>query len=100
MTIYIDDMNWPFGRMIMNHMTSDLLDPEAARKELDEMADKIGVARKWIQHPGTPDEHYDVALAAKRRAVTFGAVECDTDKTIEIIRSKRPKVKSGLSNGK
>ncbi len=94
MTIYIDNMDWPYGRMIMNHMTSDLLDARAARKELDEMADEIGVQRKWIQKAGTPEEHYDVSLSAKKKAIAAGAIECETDMTVEIIRSKRAVLKA------
>jgi hypothetical protein len=69
MAVYVDDAKLPFGRMIMCHMIAD------SREELDAMADKIGVARKWIQYPGTPREHYDVCLAARTKAIAAGAVE-------------------------
>lgn len=54
--VYIDNMNAPFGRMIMCHMIAD------TKEELLEMADKIGVQRKWIQEEGTWQEHFDVSL--------------------------------------
>jgi hypothetical protein len=54
------------------------------------MADRIGVARKWVQKSGTPEEHYDVSLTAKAKAVRFGAIECDRKKIVEIIKAKRP----------
>jgi hypothetical protein len=69
MSVYVDDMRAPFGRMIMCHMIAD------SRKELDAMADQIGVARRWIQKPGTYEEHYDIALSARKKAVAAGAVE-------------------------
>jgi hypothetical protein len=69
MTVYVDDMYATFGRMKMCHMVADSTD------ELNAMADKIGVARKWIQKPGTPGEHYDVSIAARTKAVALGAVE-------------------------
>jgi hypothetical protein len=69
MPVYIDDMRAPFGRMLLCHMIAD------TTQELLEMADAIGVARKWIQHPGTPSEHFDIALTKRAAAVRRGAVE-------------------------
>lgn len=69
MAVYVDDMNWPFGRMIMCHMIAD------TKEELLAMADKIKVQRKWIQKEGTYREHFDICLAKKRLAVeNFGAI--------------------------
>jgi len=68
MTVYIDDMRAPFGRMLMHHMIAD------TTAELDAMAGKIGVARKWRQHSGTAQEHYDVCLQMRERALKLGAV--------------------------
>lgn len=65
--VYVDDMDMPFRRMKMSHMIADT--PE----ELVSMADKIGVARKWIQDKGTPREHFDVCLEKKRLAIELGA---------------------------
>lgn len=70
MSVYVDDMRAPFGRMRMCHMTAD------THGELVEMADRIGVARKWIQHAGNPVyEHFDIALSKRSLAVRAGAVE-------------------------
>lgn len=69
MTVYVDDMRAPFGRLIMCHMVAD------TSEELLEMADKIGVARKWIQYPNTGKEHFDIALSKRKLAVEHGAVE-------------------------
>ena len=72
MTVYVDDMyQYPmgqFGRMKMSHMMADTPD------ELLEMADRIGVARRWIQHPGTDGEHFDIAIVKRRAALAAGAV--------------------------
>ena len=67
MSVYVDDMEAPFGRMKMCHMIADSTD------ELLAMADTIGVARKWIQKAGTPREHFDIALGKKRLAIEAGA---------------------------
>lgn len=69
MTVYVDDMRAPFGRMILCHMIAD------TDEELHAMADAIGVNRKWFQHPGTPKRHYDIALSKRALAVQLGAKE-------------------------
>jgi len=69
MTVYVDDMRAPFGRMIMCHMIADTTD------ELHPMAKLIGVARKWCQNSKTWREHYDIALSKRKLAVKAGAQE-------------------------
>lgn len=70
MTVYVDDMNAPYGRMKMNHLLAD------SDEELHNMAAKIGVARKWWQSPATTaGSHYDIALSKKDLAIQYGAVE-------------------------
>jgi len=69
MTVYVDSMRAKFGRMVMCHMLAD------SDAELHEMADKIGVARKWHQAPPKHDSHYDIALSKRALAVKHGAVE-------------------------
>lgn len=69
MAVYIDDYDAPFGRMLMCHLIADTTD------ELLEMVDKIGVQRKWIQYPGTYNEHFDICQSKKRKAVAAGAIE-------------------------
>lgn len=67
MTVYVDDMEAPFGRMKMCHMYADTI------AELHTMADRIGVARRWFQNaPGSP--HYDICLSKKRLALAAGAI--------------------------
>lgn len=69
MPIYVDDMNAKYGRMLMVHMLAD------SDEELHEMADKIGVNRKWWQAPPKHDSHYDICLSKKAKAVSLGAIE-------------------------
>lgn len=69
MSVYVDNMRAPFGRMVMCHMIAD------TTLELTEIARCIGVATKWIQDAGTPREHFDVCLSARRVAVSLGAVQ-------------------------
>ena len=70
MTVYVDTMKAPFGRMIMCHMFAD------TDEELHAMADRIGVARKWFQQPPKASwKHYDIALSKRKLAIAFGAEE-------------------------
>lgn len=73
MTVYVDDMHLTelgrFGRMKMCHMIAD------SDEELHAMADRIGVARRWFQKPGTSGRHYDIAMSKRALAVKAGAVE-------------------------
>ncbi len=81
MTVYVDSMKAKYRNMIMCHMLAD------SEKELHEMADKIGVNRKWFQNHDTP--HYDICLAKKKKAMEFGAELCDRRKVVEIIKKYR-----------
>ena len=71
MTVYVDDMHTTpmgqFGRMKMCHMVAD------TTAELLDMADRIGVARKWLQHADTPREHFDIAMTKPAEAGRPGA---------------------------
>lgn len=83
MTVYVDDMYAPYGRMRMCHMIAD------SRGELDAMADQIGVARRWIQAVGSYREHYDVSMAARRKAVALGAIEITQRQLGQRLRARR-----------
>jgi allophanate hydrolase subunit 1 len=80
--VYVDDMEAPFGRMIMCHMMAD------TTKELFEMAHKIRVQRKWIQKPGTVYEHFDICQSKRKLAVRFGAKEISQKDLAKIIRGR------------
>ncbi len=67
--VYIDNFNAKFGNMIMCHLIAD------TTEELLAMVDKIGVNRKWIQYPGTYNEHFDICLEMKKKAIKHGAIE-------------------------
>jgi hypothetical protein len=69
MSVYVDDMRAYYGRMIMCHMIAD------STAELLHMADSIGVNHKWLQWPGKQNEHFDVCLAMRKRAIECGAIE-------------------------
>ncbi|QEZ47217.1 DUF4031 domain-containing protein [Cupriavidus oxalaticus] len=83
MPVYVDDMEASYGRMVMCHMLAD------TTAELLDMADKIGVARKWIQKAGTHHEHFDIAKSKRALAVQHGAIEIDRQGLIDILRARR-----------
>lgn len=81
--VYVDDMKAGFGNMVMCHMAAD------TTEELLEMADTIGVKRKWIQYPGTPKEHFDICLSKRAIAVRNGAKEVTLRDMAILIDKKR-----------
>ena len=85
MTVYVDSMRAPYGRMVMCHMLAD------TDGELLAMADRIGVQRKWHQYPGTYRSHFDISLSKRTLAMRAGAVEIDRYKLAEILRVRRVK---------
>jgi len=82
-SVYVDDMQAGYGRMIMCHMSAD------TTEELLAMVDAIGVRRKWIQYPGTYKEHFDVCLAKRSKAVELGAVEVTSRELVKRQIAKR-----------
>lgn len=83
MSVYVDDMRAPYGRMVMCHMLAD------TDEELHAMAARIGVQRKWHQKPGTPHSHYDICLSKRAKAVKAGALEIDRRGVAALIQKKR-----------
>jgi hypothetical protein len=85
--VYVDDMYkspmGQLGRMKMSHMIAD------TTEELLQMADKIGVKRKWIQYPGTWSEHFDVSISARKKAVEYGAKEITMREAAEIWSKRK-----------
>ncbi|WP_420584888.1 DUF4031 domain-containing protein [Ruegeria sp.] len=85
MAVYVDNMRANFGRMKMCHMMAD------TTQELLEMADRIGVQRKWLQKAGTAYEHFDIALSKRALAVNAGAQEVTMRDMGMLIRKRSGK---------
>lgn len=73
MSVYVDDMSrrkiGEFASMKMSHLAAD------THSELLDMADKIGVASRWIQQEGDSRfEHFDVSMSKRRLAIQHGAI--------------------------
>lgn len=87
MTVYVDDMRAEFvvrgRRMVFCHMVAD------TSEELHAMATRIGVAHRWLQHGGTPAEHFDICLSKRALAVKAGAQEVTQRDVGLLIRKRR-----------
>jgi len=83
MSVYIDDADLPFRRMIMCHMIAD------TTVELMVMVDKISVERRHLQRQGTCYEHFDICRSKKLLALAYGAREITTRELIGKIQQKR-----------
>jgi hypothetical protein len=83
MTVYVDNMHetpmGKYGRMKMCHMIADTVE------ELHEMADKIGVKRKWYQGDKTGKPHYDICSSKRKLAVEYGAKEITMREAVKIL---------------
>lgn len=75
MSVYVDDFNAPYRRMIMCHMMADTLE------ELHTMAARIGIARRWFQDHEF--KHYDICLSKKKLAIKLGAIEISARDMVE-----------------
>jgi hypothetical protein len=82
MAVYIDNAKNPYGRMKMCHMLADTIE------ELHEMADKLGLKRKWFQGAASTP-HYDICLAKRDQALALGAVVADRHTVVALIRKHR-----------
>lgn len=81
--VYIDNFNCPYRGMLMCHMIAD------STEELLKMVDAIGVNRKWIQAAGTYQEHFDICLAKKKKALALGAKEITTRELSKMTLSRK-----------
>jgi hypothetical protein len=59
------------------------------QSELLTMARAIGVNERWLQYPGTPKEHFDIASSKRLLALRLGAVEVSRHFVARFLREKR-----------
>ena len=78
--VYVGIRQYKFGRMFLSHMVADTLD------ELHEMANKIGINKKWFQDKENKP-HYDICKMKKLLAIKFGAVLVDDREIIKILKN-------------
>jgi hypothetical protein len=82
MSVYVDQPVHRFRHMLMCHMLAD--SPE----ELHEMADRIGMPRKWYQRDASTP-HYDLSREKRAAAIAAGAIEVNRREMVAVIRRIR-----------
>lgn len=80
---YVDNMAARYGRLIMSHLLADSTD------ELLAMAARLGLQPRWLQHAGTPREHFDISLSKRTLAVRYGAQEITWKDAGRLVAQKR-----------
>ena len=83
MTVYVDNANLAFGRMIMCHVIAD------SDTELLSAIEKINLDKKYHQYPNTWKSHFDVCKSKKKLLIENGAVEISYKELGKIILNKR-----------
>jgi hypothetical protein len=92
MSVYVDRPVHRFRHMLMCHMLAD------TPAELHEMADRIGMARKWYQrNASTP--HYDLSQEKRAEAIAAGAIEVDRRGLVAVIRRIRASILASPDGG-
>lgn len=87
MSVYVDKTAIGYGRMIMCHGRRH--SRGAAR---DGQPDRRGVARRWFQDPKTmkvSTPHYDIAKSKRALAIAAGAIECERNAFVDVVRRIR-----------
>lgn len=99
MSVYVDDVNHPFGRMKMCHCWAD------TDEELLAMMRKIGVQTKWIQghpklsfgkHKKASWVHFDICSTKRRLAIHHGAIL--TDRYGPVVHTNMQKIAWAITN--
>lgn len=83
MAVYVDEPIHPYRGMMMCHMLAD------TTEELMAMAQQLNLKPSWIQHPGTPREHFDIATSKRTLALKLGARAATREEIVAVIRGKR-----------
>lgn len=91
MTVYVDDYRQHAevsngGRIIRGRWSHLLATTEP---ELVAFARRLGLAPRWIQHPGEPTVHFDVTEPMRERAIGLGAQPITWRESGEIVRARR-----------
>ena len=83
MSVYVDEPDKPYGRMVMCHMIAD------SHEELMDMVGCMSLRRNWIQDEGTYREHFDICKSNRALAIAFGAIELSNRELYQKVRRKR-----------
>lgn len=80
MAVYVDEhCHWTRERC---HMVADSHD------ELDQMAHRLNIPVSSIQYLGTDDEHFDITMEERARALALGAVELSNSALRQMMKTR------------
>ena len=90
MSLYVDHLRIPFGRMKMSHLIAD------TKEELLRAAGALGLRRRWLQNEDQPKEHFDVSESKRKLAMSrLGALPVTSRQLVEVVRRKRTGPEAG-----
>lgn len=92
MSVYVDKAVHRFRHMLMCHMLAD------SPAQLHEMADRIGLARRWYQRDASTP-HYDLPRDKRAEAIAAGAIEVDRRDLVAVIRRIRASILAAPDGG-
>jgi hypothetical protein len=84
MTVYVDDAIWNWQGLRWCHLLADDAD------ELHRFAAGLGIKRASFQSPPIATApHYDLTGYERARAIAMGAVPCDRQQIVAVLRRMR-----------
>lgn len=84
--IYVDE---PRETDFKNYTYTAHLISDVGRRELLDFGRDLGMKKRWLHHPGTPKEHFDLFDAWIGFAMMKGARKVSRKRFVTIIREKR-----------
>lgn len=83
MSVYVDLCNYSSNGRKWGHLVAD------TEEELHELAEAIGLKRKWFQNRPGGIPHYDVTRSKRDKAIKAGAKEINYNEMKEFIKNYR-----------
>jgi hypothetical protein len=82
--VYVDEPIWPWHGLRWCHLLADDID------ELHRFAVQLGLQRSSYQGPPkTSSPHYDLTGFERRRALSRGAIACDRQGIVMVLRKNK-----------
>lgn len=91
MAVFVDDMfKYPIGEFQRNGRTYKMSHLIASNtEELLAFATSLGLDTRWLQHPSTWKEHFDVTITVRKKAIAAGAIPCTMSQMGRLCRVRR-----------
>jgi hypothetical protein len=92
MTVYVDEAIWSWQGLKWCHLLADDTD------ELHRFAARLGIKRGSFQcPPKATAPHYDLTGYERVRAIAMGAVQCDRQQIVAVLRRMRPEHRRAIA---